>query len=200
LIRSQSTAEPRREALVSAAFAEIARRGFEGLRTREVAGAVGVNIATLHYYFPHKEDLIKAVVARALARFRDTLGGRGPAAEQLRSHFQGVRRLAREEPELFSVMAELALRATRDPSLRGLMRKADDAWLATLRALLTRARDEGALPPEVDVEGIAPVIIAALRGTFMLPSPRPEQVERTIRQLESLVGLRPVARGRARVS
>ena len=34
------------------------------------------------------------------------------------------------------------------------------------------------------------VIVAALKGTFMLPAVEPETVERTIRQLESLVGLR----------
>ncbi|TMG42173.1 MAG: helix-turn-helix transcriptional regulator, partial [Chloroflexi bacterium] len=50
--------EDRHEALVQAAFNQIAERGFEGLRTREVAAEVGVNIATLHYYFPTKEALI----------------------------------------------------------------------------------------------------------------------------------------------
>ena len=42
------TTEPRRDELVLAAYREIAENGFEGLRTREVASAVGVNIATLH--------------------------------------------------------------------------------------------------------------------------------------------------------
>ena len=96
--------------LVAAAFGVIAARGFEGLRTREVAASVGVNIATLHYYFPRKEDLIRGVVAHAMARFRSTLGGAGSAEVQLRTHFVGLRRLARDEPALFAVMAELAIR------------------------------------------------------------------------------------------
>src|SRR5205823_12230072 len=57
--------EDRRRALVLAAFGQIAERGFEGLRTREVAAEAGVNIATLHYYFPTKEALIRGVVAHA---------------------------------------------------------------------------------------------------------------------------------------
>src|SRR3989442_10522502 len=103
-------AEAKRDALVQAAYREIAANGFEGLRTREVAAAVGVNIATLHYYFPHKEDLIRGVVAHAMGRFRGTLGGAGSAEDQLREHFRGLRRLSRDEPELFTVMAELAIR------------------------------------------------------------------------------------------
>src|SRR2546427_9268738 len=106
----------RQEELVAAAYQLVASRGFEGLRTRDVAGEVGVNIAMLHYYFPTKEALIRGVVGHAMGRFRSTLSGRGSAATQLRRHFRGLRRLAHEEPELFAVMGELALRARRDPA------------------------------------------------------------------------------------
>jgi AcrR family transcriptional regulator len=190
LIRSQGIAEPKRDALVVAAFAEIARRGFEGLRTREVANAVGVNIATLHYYFPHKEDLIRGVVAEAMERFRATLGGKGSAEQQLRAHFVGLRRLAREDPALFSVMAEFALRAARDKTLREIIRKTDDAWHATLRTLIRRAQKEGAVPKTLDPDGMAVLVVATLKGTFMLPVPETDRIERTLRQIETLLGLR----------
>ena len=68
-----STQKDRRDALVRAAYNQIAERGFEGLRTREVAGGAGVNIATLHYYFPTKEKLIEGVVEHAMERFRTTV-------------------------------------------------------------------------------------------------------------------------------
>ena len=182
--------EPRKDALVAAAYKVLATRGFEGLRTREVAAAVGVNIATLHYYFPHKEDLIRGVVGYAMSRFRGTLGGAGSAEDQLRAHFRGLRVLSREEPELFAVMAELAIRGVRDASLRKIVGGTDDAWRATLRTLLRRAQDEGAVSADLDPEGMAAVIVATLKGTFMLPATEPETVERTFRQLETLVGLR----------
>jgi AcrR family transcriptional regulator len=192
LIKRQAATppEPRKEALVAAAYQVLATRGFEGLRTREVAAAVGVNIATLHYYFPHKEDLIRGVVGYAMGRFRGTLGGAGSAEDQLRAHFRGLRRLSRDEPELFTVMAELAIRAVRDTSLRKIIGGTDDAWRAMLRTLLRRAQEEGALVAGVDPDGMAAVIVATLKGTFMLPATEPANVERTFRQLEKLVGLR----------
>jgi len=190
--------------LVAAAYKVLATRGFEGLRTREVAAMVGVNIATLHYYFPHKEDLIRGVVGYAMGRFRGTLGGAGSAEDQLRAHFRGLRVLSRDEPELFAVMAELAIRGVRDSTLRTIVRGTDDAWRAMLRTLLRRAQDESALRADLDPEGMAGVIVATLKGTFMLPASEPENVERTFRQLETLVGLRakrsPAARGRAKRS
>jgi AcrR family transcriptional regulator len=188
----ESQGEPRKDALVAAAFKVLATRGFEGLRTREVAAAVGVNIATLHYYFPHKEDLIRGVVAHAMGRFRGTLGGAGSAEDQLRAHFRGLRRLSRDEPELFAVMAELSIRGARDKALHDIIGNTDDLWHATLRTLLRRAKDEGAVPEVIDADAMAAVIVAALKGTFMLPAAEPERVERTIRQLETLVGLRGI--------
>src|SRR5437588_3460227 len=126
--------ETTREALVGAAYAQLAEHGFEGLRTREIAGAVGVNIATLHYYFPHKQDLVRSVVGHAMARFRSTLSGSGAPADQLRAHFEGLRLLSRKEPQLFAVMGELALRAARDPAIAAILRKTDDTWHETLAA------------------------------------------------------------------
>ena len=203
-IEAEPRAEPRKDALVAAAYTVLATRGFEGLRTREVAAMVGVNIATLHYYFPHKEDLIRGVVGYAMGRFRGTLGGAGSAEDQLRAHFRGLRRLSRDEPELFAVMAELAIRGVRDTSLRRIVGGTDDAWRAMLRTLLRRAQDEGALRADLNPEGMAAVIVATLKGTFMLPASEPENVERTFLQLEMLVGLRakrsPAARGRAKRS
>src|SRR5947207_7497046 len=91
----RKTAEPRRDELVLAAYRLLAERGFEGLRTRDIAGAVGLNIATLHYYFPTKEALVRGVVGYALGRFRATLSGEGGAIDLLRAHFDGLRRLGR---------------------------------------------------------------------------------------------------------
>ena len=135
--------EARRDELVLAAYREIAENGFEGLRTREVAGAVGVNVATLHYYFPSKEDLIKAVVGHAMSRFQSTLAAEGSA-------------------------------------------------IARLRGLLRGARADGDLPKTIDPDGMTAVIVATLKGVYLLPgrSTGSESIEKALRQLEDLLGLR----------
>ena len=177
---------------MQAAYQEIAAHGFEGLRTREVAAAVGVNIATLHYYFPSKEDLIRGVVGYAMSRFQSTLAAGGTAAEQLRAHFRGLRRLSREEPELFAVMAELMLRSSRDRSLAEIIRKMTEYWHGTLRSLIRAARDDGALAKAIDPDGMAAVMVATLKGVYLLPgqSAGADQIDKALRQVERLLGLR----------
>src|SRR2546430_12289636 len=140
---ARSRKEDREQALVQAAFNEIAERGFEGLRTREVAAGVGLNIATLHYYFPTKEALIRGVVEHAMGRFRSTLAPHGSPGDQLRNHLRAVRRLLRDEPELGAVMGELALRSARDPTIAGIMAGTNEAWHRPRPGLLRRGLPRG---------------------------------------------------------
>jgi AcrR family transcriptional regulator len=179
----------RQEALVQAAYELLAERGFEGLRTRDVAGKVGVNVATLHYYYPTKEKLIRGVVAYAMGRFRSTLQPAGSPGEQLRAHFAGVRRLARTEPELFVVMGELAMRGRRDRAIAAIVRDVDATWRKMLAALLRHAAKEGAIASESKAEDLAALIVATLKGLFILPGDGrdPKEVDRQLRALEGLI-------------
>jgi len=179
----------RRSALVLAAYRQIAERGFEGLRTREVAAEVGVNIATLHYYFPTKEKLIEGVVEHAMQRFRSTLEPHGTSADQLRNYLRAVRRLVLEEPELGAVMGELMLRSPRDRALAGTMEQMYEVWHRTVRGLLKRAVKEGHMRPELDSDEVAAIIVATLTGiTLPARGGRPDQA---LRQLERWLGIGP---------
>src|SRR3981081_4572815 len=161
-VRTSAITEQRREELIQAAFNQIAEHGFEGLRTRDVASEVGVNIATLHYYFPTKEALIGGVLDHAMERFRSTLAPHGSPSDQLRNHLRAVRKLMTDEPELADVMGELALRSTRDKSIAAMLDKMVDYWQTTIRGLLRRAVRDGGAPPELDSDAVAALIIAAL--------------------------------------
>jgi AcrR family transcriptional regulator len=179
----------RQEALVRAAYELLAERGFEGLRTRDVAGKVGVNVATLHYYFPTKEKLIRGVVGYAMERFRTTLQPAGSPGEQVRAHFAGIRRLARTEPELFVVMGELAMRGRRDRAIAAIVRDVDATWQKVLATLLRRAASEGAIGSAAKADDVAALIVATLKGLFILPGDtrEPKEVDRQLRALERLI-------------
>jgi AcrR family transcriptional regulator len=181
--------DDRRQALVQAAFNEIAERGFEGLRTREVAAEVGVNIATLHYYFPTKEALIRGVVELSMQRFRSTLAPHGSSAEQLRNHLRAVRRLLREEPRLGAVMAELALRSARDPALAEIMRETNGTWHRTVRGLLRHAVRDGHLAPELDNDDVASIVLATLTSMTLPAVAGADRADQALRQLERWLGI-----------
>jgi AcrR family transcriptional regulator len=181
----------RRQALVAAAFKRIAESGFEGLRTRDVAADAGVNVATLHYYFPTKEALIRGVVGHAMLRFSRSMPSQGSAAEQLRWHLAFLHRLVSEDTELFAVMAELILRAPRDPVIGAILRDTDEPWHRKVSDLLRRGVDEGCLSPDLDPDEAAAFAIATIKGVS-LPSDSPlrqQRIDQTFDQLERWLGL-----------
>jgi AcrR family transcriptional regulator len=185
----QAAVSDRRQALVLAAYHQIAERGFEGLRTREVAAEVGLNVATLHYWFPTKEDLIRGVVEHAMGRFRSTLAPHGSPANQLQEHLRAVRRLLAAEPELGAVMGEMALRSARDPAIARIVRETFEAWHQTLRGLIARAAREGHLAPGLDGDEAAAAVMAILTS-ITLPTSGAERADQAIRQLERWLGMR----------
>src|SRR5919199_6752812 len=182
----------RRRALVEAAYQRIASHGFEGLRTRDVAADVGVNIATLHYYFPTKEALIRAVIGQAMHRFTQTMPGEGSPVEQLRGHLRGLARLVKEDQQLWAVMGELVLRAPRDPDLARIFRQTDAFWHHSLRNLLSGCMEQGAIDPSVDPDQTAALMIAAIKGVSLptVAGFQPELADQVFGQLERLLNLK----------
>ena len=80
--QQSAVSEKRRQELVLAAYREIAQRGFEGLRTREVAAEVGVNIATLtSMTLPVMRDARRGDLAlRQLEKWLGIAGARIPSS------------------------------------------------------------------------------------------------------------------------
>src|SRR5437879_5839288 len=112
-----------------------------------------------------------------------------PSREQLRAHFAGIRRLARTDPDLFVVMGELAMRGRRDRAIAAIVRDVDVAWEKTLAALLRHAAKEGAIAKPAKPDELAGLIVATLKGLFMLSGDdrEPKAVDRQLRALERLI-------------
>jgi AcrR family transcriptional regulator len=181
----------RRRALVAAAYRRIASDGFEGLRTRDVAADVGVNIATLHYYFATKEALIRAVIGHAIQRFTETMSTEGSPVDQLRGHLRSLVRLLKEDQQLWAVMGELVLRAPRDAELGHIFRQTDTYWHRKLRDLIEQCIEQGAIHPVLDADGMARLMVVAIKG-LSLPTVagfEPELIDNVFRQFDQLLGL-----------
>jgi TetR/AcrR family transcriptional regulator, transcriptional repressor for nem operon len=67
-------ASPKRDEILDAAEAMIRNVGFNGFSTRDVASAVGIKSASVHYHFPTKADMGAAVTERYTDRFLNELG------------------------------------------------------------------------------------------------------------------------------
>ncbi|HEY6632821.1 MAG TPA: TetR/AcrR family transcriptional regulator [Rhizobiaceae bacterium] len=116
-------------ALLHAAAAVFARRGFDGATIGEVARDAGVAKATVHYYFETKENLYTRVLERVLDDWAGAMAAidvsRGPRAA-LGSYIDWKIEYSRRSPDLTRVWAmELLSGAPRTRSfLQERVRKA----------------------------------------------------------------------------
>ncbi len=107
--------EHTRVAILDAAIAAFADRGFEGASIREITSAAGVGHNLVRHYFGSKEDLWRAAVHHALdpaaARVVEVLGSRpGPAEDAIRAGVDVVMTVMRERPEAIRLVVAEALR------------------------------------------------------------------------------------------
>jgi len=70
----QKSYSPKANEILDVAEAHMRQGGFDAISFRDLAAAVGVKSASVHYHFPQKSDLGKAVVARYRERIADALG------------------------------------------------------------------------------------------------------------------------------
>jgi AcrR family transcriptional regulator len=158
---------PQAARIVEAAYFLIAEKGFEGLRTRDVAEKVGMNIATLHYYFPSKEEMIQGVVTYLMQELRTsriTVKASASALERLRAEFQDIRVRLRESPHQLVVLTELAVRSLRDPKIARILQYLDQGWRGHLILIFDAGVKDKSFRSDLNVESAATAVMTQLRG------------------------------------
>jgi len=153
--------------IVQAAYLLIAEKGFEGLRTREVADKVGINIATLHYHFPTKEAMIQGVVAylmQELQSSRIPLKASASALERLRAEFADIRVRLRESPHQLVVLTELSTRSLRDPQIALILQHLNRGWREHLISIFEAGIADKSFRSDLDAESAASAMMTQLRG------------------------------------
>ena len=187
----QTTAnDERRLKLVQSAYQLIAEKGMAGLRIREVAARVGLNHATLLYYFPTKEALINSVVYYCAEQFDVLKAPDAPAEtdtprEQLRQRY--IADLAyqlRKAPELFLVLDELLLYARRDAGTRQVLTRAIAFWQQSLVTLFEHDIAQGRFRSDLDAKSAALMVISFCQGISLLLVDDPASIDGVIAQFE----------------
>jgi AcrR family transcriptional regulator len=83
-----TTAVSQRQHILDTALALMSQRGVDGTSMRDLAGAAGLNVASLYHYFPSKRDLLVAVLQER-GFIDDLAASTGPAAIA-RDDFDGL--------------------------------------------------------------------------------------------------------------
>lgn len=164
---ADSRHEARRSALLDAAIAAIAERGYDAVRLRDVAESCGVTTGMIQYHFDSRDALLSAAFERAA--FRQVRSWK----LAVHSESDDVRRL----PALLELMlgefssvatctvwAELCVSAARHPHLQSVVREVYGQWHDLLLEAVGAGMEGGALAPVIPVEDAVGVLIAAVDG------------------------------------
>lgn len=162
--------------MVQAAFDAIASHGLEKLRLRPVAASAGIDHSTLHHYFSTKQDLVIAVVELATAPLRSTMPIHGTMRERLDEHLAKLASMMRSDPDLFVVLAEIDLRARRDPDVAAAVASVEAGWRAALGMVFRT------IEPDSGSGVMTELTIATVKGTRLDPA-RGSAVLETLRVL-----------------
>ncbi len=160
-----------RQELLMEAELLVRGRGYSGFSFAQLAEAVGIRKASIHYYFHTKDDLAIALVAAYDARYDAALAAiMASSADGLaRIDAYGQLYLEGVERRLGCLCAVLATEFDLLPeSLRADIARFFAKHIAWLEQVLREGIANGTIAADIDPARAARVIIATLEGALML--------------------------------
>ena len=188
LTGKRESGDDRRSAIAQAARAIIVEKGLEGLRTRDIAARVGINIATLHYHVPSKEALVALVAEsirhdfKAQALRHSRLGKSG--LEQLHLEFDDFRETVADMPDLIIILTELVERARRDAAVAEIMLPMRDFGRNQCAEIFRLGMSDGSFRPDLDPEAAALISTGAMSDCCRQSNPSLSMLDRVQAELE----------------
>jgi AcrR family transcriptional regulator len=155
-----------RERVLTAAREAFATEG-PSVSLDEIARRAGLGPGTLHRHFPTKRALLAAVIADRLGSLADTAAELADATDAGAAFFVFFDKLvdaARDHLALAAVF-------TTPDEISDAAREAGIRLTSTMRVLLHRAQEVGAVRPDIDIGELHAIIAGALTIEQRLPSP-----------------------------
>jgi TetR/AcrR family transcriptional regulator len=140
--------EENERALLEAAERVFAEQGFAGATTAAIARSAGVPKANLHYYFPTKEGLYRAVIERVLNAWLDAASSfdtSEDACEALSAYIRAKMDLARAMPLASRIWSAEIMRGA--PIIQDFLDTTLSQWVAKREAAVRRWIAAGKLKP-----------------------------------------------------
>jgi TetR/AcrR family transcriptional repressor of nem operon len=172
----------------------VQTRGFNGFSYADIAEALGVTKASLHYHFPSKADLGERLIERYEAGFLDTLAGIDKAQH---GAAQKLRRYAKIYADVLRAnrMCLCGMLASDYATLPKPMRERVRHFFDENERWLARVLEEGRKAGQLAFKGapidLARMIVASLEGAMMLarsygePPRFDAAAERVVAELEA---------------
>jgi TetR/AcrR family transcriptional repressor of nem operon len=162
------------ERILDVAEALVQSRGFNGFSYADVAEALGISKAALHYHFPGKGELGEALIERYAGRFNEALAAIDRDAPDTPSKLHAYARLYADvfQDDRMCLCGMLAadFATLPDPMRERVVRFFDDneRWLARV---LDAGRSGGSLRFHGSPRSVARTLVGGLEGAMLVARP-----------------------------
>jgi len=160
--------DERRELLVEAAIRVMVRDGVAKATTRSIVAEAGMALATFHYSFRSKQELLENVIETITAHTLDlaveVLVGDGTAEDKVRSALDTYWRHVVANPGEHRVTYELTQYALRHPGLATIAKRQYEAYITAASTLIESLNVAWKAPTPV----IARYLISVMDGMTLL--------------------------------
>ena len=159
--------QQKREQLIEAAASGIAKKGSNSLRLRDVAARCSVTTGMLQHYFETRDELVLAAFEHGALKYVDRW--RGALPNDPSSEFEIrvlVDQLSAEfsDSESSALWIDLCAQASRDESLRGLVRHVYGEWRELLVDVISRSTEHERRAQRLPLGASVNLIIAVFDG------------------------------------
>lgn len=158
-----------RDAILAAAEAEFAERGYAATKMLDVARRAGMSVGALYRHFQSKEAIFESLVRRSTDRvvveMGAVAGGTADPRRRLERMIESMLRFIEEHRGMFRVLHQLA--EADHGRCRDLADQSDSArtrLLALYRATLADGVASGALRDDVDLDDQLAFLMGAMHG------------------------------------
>jgi len=162
---------PAQTRILDAAERLCQTRGFNGFSFRDVAGIVGIRSASIHYHFPTKGDLGKALIVRYRHRIETVLGEIERKEQSVEGRIKRfvamLRDLLRDENRLCLCGILAAEAGTLSDEMKTEVRRFFDGCEQWLAKELKAGREKGELAFDGPPAAAARTMLSALEGAMI---------------------------------
>lgn len=160
------------EKIMDVAQRLVQTRGYHAFSYRDISEEVGIKTASIHYYYPAKSDLAKALLSRIRDAFESALHAidaeGGNATEKLEKFvgifFETYGQDGRLCPFCMIATSQETVPESVQAEVRGFWSRGED-WL---EAVLRQGLSDGQLAFAGDARVIARTLVSSLEGTMVV--------------------------------
>ena len=169
-----------RDRLVVAARECLRTRGAARTSSRAITDLAGANLASITYYFGSKDALVAAALAAELDDWLrpvlDGLAEDGDPALRLLASIERLNEIFEAQRDRMPALLEVFVQAAREGTGDGVAAHTWADFRNRLAAVIDELRTSGAVPPWVEPESMATLILVVATGTAVGVTVAPETV------------------------